>query len=240
MGGDKGLQTAATLGGTALGAILAPFTGGLSIPVGMALGGAAGGGISSAALGKSPGESLLAAGLGGAGGYAGGSMVAPEIAPTLSELPSSVGSSLPESMQSYLPDTMQAAKTFPDTGQVGRINTLVGNGPIGMSGWKNALQNAGNSMGDYASQAGTGLSNYAKNAAAKTTMGDALQNTMMATSIGGMAGRAMHPLPLYPPTSPPPAPIGGGGSYTPVSNSAQQQLMQLIAQRHGQGVRFTS
>jgi len=61
--------------GGGLGYLLAPFTGGLSIPASMALGAGLGGGAQSLFEGGNLGDALLSAGMGGLGGYGVGSMI---------------------------------------------------------------------------------------------------------------------------------------------------------------------
>lgn len=77
---DDAIRIGATVGGAGLGALAAPFTGGLSIPVMAGMGGALGAGASTAGTGGSARSAILNSMLGGAGGFGAGTLAAPSIA----------------------------------------------------------------------------------------------------------------------------------------------------------------
>lgn len=77
---DDAIRIGATVGGAGLGALAAPFTGGLSIPVMAGLGGALGAGASTAGTGGSTRSAIMNSMLGGAGGFGAGTLAAPSLA----------------------------------------------------------------------------------------------------------------------------------------------------------------
>jgi len=91
MGGQDAIRLGSTAGGATLGALLAPLTMGLSIPIGAAAGGALGAGAATAGTGGKLRDSLLNAGLGGLGGGALGALGGP----ALSSLMTLPGASTP-------------------------------------------------------------------------------------------------------------------------------------------------
>lgn len=80
MGGDALIPLLSGAGGAATGAILAPFTGGMSIPAMAAIGGGIGAGAGRAGTGGNLTQSLVSGGLGAAGGYGLGTLGAPLLA----------------------------------------------------------------------------------------------------------------------------------------------------------------
>ena len=93
MAGSTLLRGGAGLGGAVVGAALAPFTGGLSVPVMSGLGAALGAGASTAATGGKPLDAIINAGLGGVGGYMAGPTLNSALG--LHSLASSTGAALP-------------------------------------------------------------------------------------------------------------------------------------------------
>lgn len=89
------------------------------------------------------------------------------------------------------------------------------------------LANVGGGLGSGAAL------NPAAAAAPGLSGNNMLQNAFLATSVGGMLGNAIKP-PPPPAMGVPNAPVGHGGGFTPVANSASQQWAQLMAQRRAQ------
>lgn len=214
-----------TVGGAALGAGLAPFTGGLSLPAMMALGGALGSGTASAATGQDVEQSLLNAGLGGLGGYGVGMFAPALLGSAVAPAAGAVGS--PGS--SVIGQALGSGAAPAAIGSAG-----AGSGTIGSA--LGQLPGAGGTA-----SAGVGS---ATSAAAPTTGGlggmSALEKAFLATQTGSILGQVLNPPPRFQPPSIPSPPVGGGGGYRPVSAQSMEQLAQLIAQRRNRDVgKFT-
>ncbi len=166
----------------------------------------------------SPASGLAAggAGLAGAGGIGGGGMGAAS-----ASSPAAGGAGLEGLAQFTGPSVAGQAPTFAPTG----ASAVLPQG--GVAGLSEVGQTGGLASGDALNAP------QAARAAAGPSKTDMLQNAFLATSVGGMLGNALQPPPL-PPASFPSAPVGGGGSFTPVASGASQQWAQLMAQRRAQ------
>lgn len=182
---DDAIRIGATVGGAGLGALAAPFTGGLSIPVMAGMGGALGAGASTAGTGGSTRSAILNSMLGGAGGFGAGTLAAPSIAsmmaptaPTATSWVSSLatgGPSLAPGMGVLAPG-MSAGGGFGGALAPGAGVTLGADGIAGLGGGSSAL-------GDMMS---------------KFSMQDALGATYAASMLSNMLGPGQQPTRLSP------------------------------------------
>lgn len=183
--GDDAIRFGATVGGAGLGALAAPFTGGLSIPVMAGLGGALGAGASTAGTGGSTRSAILNSILGGAGGFGAGTLAAPSIAslmaptaPTATSWISSLatgGPSLAPGM-GVLDTGMDIGKGFSGVLAPGAGVTLGEDGIAGLAG-ESGIAKGASALADMFS---------------KTTMKDALGATYGASMLNNMLGNGVH------------------------------------------------